>query len=126
MHAPHVSVLQRHVRARALESIYAAVQRVVETESLTALQLKTMGYYYIPFSERGMPMGLAGIVIEPTPELLRLQQKFIDALAPFSESGATPAAYITAPENAHVLKQLIDYVDSYVPKQSGKNHIPSG
>ena len=79
------------------------MQRVFETESLTALQLKTTGYYYISFSERGMPMGLAGIVIEPTPELLRLQQKFIDAVAPFSESDGTPAANITAPENAHVL-----------------------
>jgi hypothetical protein len=124
LHAPHVSVLQRHVRARDLDSIYAAVQRVFETESLTALQLKTTGYYYIPFSEQGMPLGLAGIVIEPTPELLRLQQKVIDAVAPFSESGGTPAAYITAPENAHVLKQMIDYVDSYVPKQSGKNFNP--
>jgi hypothetical protein len=124
LHAPHVSVLQRHVRARDLDSIYAAVQRVFETESLTALQLKTTGYYYIPFSEQGMPLGLAGIVIEPTQELLRLQQKVIDAVAPFSESGGTPAAYITAPENAHVLKQLIDYVDSYVPKRSGKNFNP--
>ena len=100
LHAPHISVLQRHVRARDLESIYAAVQRVLETESLTALQLKTTGYYYLPFAEQGMPMGSAGIVIEPTQELLRLQQKVIDAVAPFSESGGTPAAYITAPENA--------------------------
>ena len=69
-------------------------------------------------------MGLAGIVIEPSAALLRLQQKFIDAVAPFSESGGTPAVYITAPENAHVLQQLIDYVDSYVPKQSGKNFNP--
>ena len=124
LHAPHISVLQRHVRARDLESIYAAAQRVLETESLTALQLKTTGYYYLPFSEQGMPMGSAGIVIEPTQELLRLQQKVIDAVAPFSESGGTPAAYITAPENAPVLQQLIDYVDSYVPKRSGKNFNP--
>ena len=67
LHAPHISVLQRHVRTRDLDSIYVAVQRVFETESLAELQLKATGYYYIPFSEKGMPMGLAGIVIEPTP-----------------------------------------------------------
>jgi hypothetical protein len=66
----------------------------------------------------------AGIVIEPSAALLRLQQKLIAAVAPFSESHGTAAAYITAPENAHVLKQLIDYVDGYVPKQSGKNFNP--
>ena len=70
----------------------AAVQRVFETESLTTLQLKATGYYYLPGVEQGTPMGLAGIVIEPTPELLRLQQKVIDAVAPFSESGGTAAA----------------------------------
>ena len=34
-------------------------------------------------------MGLAGIVIEPSADLLRLQQKLIDAVAPFSERGGT-------------------------------------
>jgi hypothetical protein len=65
-------------------------------------------------------MGLAGIVIAPSAALLRLQQKLIDAVAPSSESGGTAAAYITAPENA---KQLIDYVDSYVPNRAERTSI---
>ena len=123
LHAPHVSVLQRHVRARDLDSVDAAVQRVFETESLTALQLKTTGYYYIPFSEQGAD-GIGRNCHRADSGAATLAAEGIDAVAPFSESGGTPAAYITAPENARVLKQLIDYVDSYVPKQSGKNFNP--
>ena len=124
LHAPHITVLQRHVRTRDLDSMYLAVQRVFETEHLADLQMKATGYYYIPFTEKGASMGLAGIVIEPSADLLRLQQKLIDAVAPFSERGGTAVAYITAPENAHLLKQLIEYVDSYVPEHSGKNFNP--
>lgn len=124
LHAPHITVLQRHVRTHDLASMYLAVARVLETEHLPELQMKATGYCWLPFTEKGVSMGLAGIVIEPSATLLRLQQKFIDAIAPFSESGGTAASYITAPENAHVLRQLIDYVDGYVPRQSGKNFNP--
>jgi hypothetical protein len=124
LHAPHITMLQRHVRTCDLDSMYLAVQRVFETEHLADLQMKATGYYYIPFTEKGASMGLAGIVIEPSADLLRLQQKLIDAVAPFSERGGTAVAYITAPENAHLLKQLIEYVDNYVPEHSGKNFNP--
>ncbi len=69
-------------------------------------------------------MGLAGIVIEPSPDLLRLQQKLIDSIAQFSERGGNAAAYITAPQNAHLLPAMIEYVDGFVPEQSGKNFNP--
>ena len=124
LHAPHITVLQRHVRTGDLASMYLAVERVFETEHPAGVQMKATGYYYIPFTEKGVSMGLAGIVIEPSAALLRLQQKLIDAVAPFSDSGGTAAAYITAPENANVLKQLIDFVDGYVPEHSGRNFNP--
>ena len=113
-----------NVRTRDLDSMYLATQRVFETEHLADLQMKATGYYYIPFTEKGASMGLAGIVIEPSVDLLRLQQNLIDAVAPFSERGGTAVAYITAPENAHLLKQMIEYVDNYVPEHSGKNFNP--
>lgn len=33
-------------------------------------------------------------------------------------------AYITAPENAHLLGQMIEYVDNYVPEHSGNHFNP--
>ena len=75
LHAPHITVLQRHVRTRDLDSMYLAVRRVFETEHLADLPMKATGYYYIPFTEKGASMGLAGIVIEPSADLLRLRQE---------------------------------------------------
>jgi hypothetical protein len=42
--------------------------------------LRAIRHYYIP----SPPIGLAGIVIEPTDGLLRLQQRLIDAIAPYT------------------------------------------
>jgi hypothetical protein len=47
----------------------------------------------------------------------------IDAFAPFAERGGTAAAYITAPENAYLLGQVIEYVDNDVPTHSGHPSI---
>jgi hypothetical protein len=123
LHAPHITMLQRHVRTPDLDSMFLAIQRVFETEHLAELQMKAWDITTSLLRKRGVSMGLAGIVIEPSAALLRLQQKLIDVVAPFSESGGTAAAYITAPENAHVLKQLIDYVDSHVPNRAERTSI---
>ncbi len=124
LHAPHISLLQRHVRTRDLDSVYAAVQRVFESENLADLQMRAIKYYYFPFSVKGAPMGDAGIVIEPSERLIGLQQKLVDAVSEFTEQGGTAAAYITDPKNAEVLKVLIQAVDSFVPKFIGKNYKP--
>ena len=84
LHAPHITVLQRHVRTRDLASLYLAVERVFETEHLAELQIKATGYYHVPYTAKGVSVGLAGIVIEPPAALLRLQQNLIDAVAQFS------------------------------------------
>jgi hypothetical protein len=124
LHAPHVSILQRHVRANDLDSIYSAVLSVFENERLKDLRMRATEYYYIPFEDKGAPMGLAGIVIEPSADLLRLQQKLIDSVARYSERGGNAAAYVTAPKNAYAMKPLIEYVDNFVPEQTGKKFNP--
>ena len=51
---------------------------------------KAFKYYYIPWKD----IGLGGIVVEPTDDLLRLQQELIDAVAPFTEKTGTAAAFV--------------------------------
>jgi hypothetical protein len=69
-------------------------------------------------------VGIAGIVAEPTPELIQLQQDLIVAVAPFTvETGTwTSFAATTAddPNNAG----LIEYVSTYVPKMSREHFNP--
>ena len=121
-HAPHVTVIQRFVRTIDLDKVYAAVARVLADENPTSWEFTATGYYDIPIEN----LGLAGIVIEPTAELLRLQQKLIDAVAPFQSDQGAAEAFALRPDGKPIAQAeaTIDYVTSFVPKYSGINFNP--
>ena len=83
-------------------------------------ELKAYKYYYIPWKN----IGVAGIVIEPTDDLIRFQKKLIDAIAPFAEKTGTAAAFATTAEDPDINQPTIDYVTTYVPDHTGKNFNP--
>jgi hypothetical protein len=64
-HHPHVSLLQQFVRTDDLDKIYAAAQAVFDKQKPRSWALTAFKYYYIP----SPPIGLAGIVVEPTEDL---------------------------------------------------------
>ena len=64
-HHPHISMLQQFVRTADLDKIYAAANKIFASEKPTSWKLKAFKYYYIP----SPPVGLAGIVVEPTARL---------------------------------------------------------
>jgi len=119
-HHPHISMLQRYVRTADLDKVYAAAGKVLADEKVTSWKLKAFKYYYIPWKD----IGLAGIVVEPTDDLLRLQQELINAVAPFTEKTGTAAAYVTTPENPEINQPTIDYVAAFVPEATGKKFNP--
>jgi hypothetical protein len=93
-HAPHVTMLQRFVRAKDFDAVTAA--------------------------QMWNGVALTAIVVERTPELTQLQQKVADALAPFAASGGTEAAFIDTPKGA----DIVPYVETFVPKATGANYFP--
>jgi hypothetical protein len=119
-HHPHISMLQRYVRTADLDKVYAAAGQVLTDEKVTSWKLKAFKYYYIPWKD----IGLAGIVVEPTDDLLRLQQELIEAVAPFTEKTGTAAAYVITPEDPDINQPTIDYVATFVPKETGKKFNP--
>jgi hypothetical protein len=119
-HHPHISILQRYVRTEDLEKVYAAAAAVLANEKPASWKLKAFKYYFIPWKD----IGLAGIVVEPTDNLLKLQQKLIDAVAPFTAQTGTAAAFVTTPDDPGINQPTIDYVETFVPKASGKNFNP--
>ena len=124
-HRPHVTLVQRFVLTENLEKVYAAVDKVFAGANVTGLKLEAFKYYYIPDKD----LGLSGIVIKPTPELLKLEQQVIDAVTPFAVKTGTSAAFVTTPEDPEILPALITYVTEFVPKHSGKNyeaHVTTG
>jgi hypothetical protein len=119
-HRPHISLLQRYVRTADLPEVYAAVRAILERERPVGWQLEATGYYYLNFNN----MALAGIVIQPTPDLRRLQQEIVDAVAPYTRSGGTSAAYVTTPEAPDVNEPTLSYVNAFVPQRTGENFNP--
>jgi hypothetical protein len=119
-HRPHISCLQRYVKTADLDKVYEVVGKVLAEEKPIAWKLRAYKYYYIPW----MDIGLAGIVIEPTADLTRLQQKLIDAVAPFTVATGTAAAFSTPKEDPEINQPTIDYVASFVPDASGKKFNP--
>jgi hypothetical protein len=119
-HQPHISCLQRYVKTADLDKVYEAVGKVLAEEKPTTWKLKAYKYYYIPWKE----IGLAGIVIEPTDDLIRYQQKLIDAVAPFTVETGTAAAFVTTKEDPEINQPTIDYVTKFVPEGTGKKFNP--
>lgn len=120
LHTPHITLIQRYVRTTDLDKVYAAAGNVLTHKKITDWKLKAFKYYFIPNKDTG----LAGIVVEPTADLLKLQQELIDAIAPFTAKTGTVAAFATTPENADIQPALIDYVAAFVPKYSGEHFNP--
>jgi hypothetical protein len=87
---------------------------------VTGWKLKAFKYYYIPWKN----IGLGGIVVEPTDDLLRVQQELMDAVAPFTEKTGTAAAFVTTPEGPEINQPTIDYVAAFVPEATGKKFNP--
>ena len=119
-HQPHISCLQRYVRTADLDKVYEGVGIVLAGETPAAWKLKAYKYYYLPWKE----IGLAGIVIEPSDDLIKFQQKLIDAVAPFTESTGTAAAFVTTKEDPDINQPTIDYVAGYVPNGTGRKFNP--
>jgi len=80
-HAPHITLLQRFVRAKDFDAVTAAPAKVLVAEQLTEMPLNATGYDNVIWGGRAVMV----FIVERTPELRRLHQKVIDAVAPFSE-----------------------------------------
>src|ERR1700761_4910681 len=119
-HAPHISVLQQYVKTASLDQVYSAADKVFANENPTSWKLTAFKYYYLP----DKAIGLGGIVIKPTADLLRLQQALIDAVTPFTAPTGTAAAFVTTPQDPDIVPQLLPYVAEFVPKHSGNHYAP--
>jgi hypothetical protein len=119
-HHAHVSVLQRYVSTSELQQIYEVASKVITEAKPLGWKLTAFKYYYLP----GGPIGLAGIVVQPTAELLALQQALIEAIAPFTLRTGSAAAFYTTPEEADINQPTIDYIAAFVPEATGTHFNP--
>jgi hypothetical protein len=120
-HRPHITLVQRFVRTADLDKVYAAAGKVFAAAHLDTMKLEAFKYYYAPIPPDA---GVAGIVARPTVELLRLQQEVIAAVAPFTVDSGSPDAFATSHHDPVLDGALIQYVSTFVPKQSGEHFNP--
>jgi hypothetical protein len=113
-------MLQQFVRTADLDKVYAAAGSVFEEEKPLNWKLKAFKYYYIP----SPPVGLAGIVVETTPDLLRLQQKLFAAVTPFTVQDGTPAAFVSTEDGRDIQAFLLEYVADFVKIAAGPKFNP--
>lgn len=116
-HVPHISVLQCYVRAQDLDRVIAAVRSVKDP---AGMELETAGYFYVPWQGKA----LAGIVVAPTPELLRYQQAIINAIGSFIAKGGSAEAFVPNEDRARVGDAIVDYVGAFTHQQIGALYGP--
>jgi hypothetical protein len=118
-HHPHVSIFAGFVPTAQLPKVFAAAGGVLAKEKYTTWDLKAFKYYYIPMG----PIGLGGIVVEPTSDLLRLQQELIESVASYTVKSATAAAFYITPAEPDIAPAVIDYIAAFMD-HAGKNFSP--
>ncbi len=119
-HPAHVTLLQRYVRTADLGKLYAAVNKVLVKEKIGGWKLEAFKYSYIPWKT----LGLASIVIRPTDDLLRLQEELIYAVLPFSVATGTAAAFVSTRDERDISQPTIEYVETFVSRQTGSHFSP--
>ena len=121
-HAPHISVMGGYVYTASLDKIYTAAAKVLANEKVTSWKLKAFKYYYMPLKE----IGLGGIVVKPTGDLIRLQKELMDATAPFLAPAwsGTAAAFATTPDASEINQPTIDAVATYLSGHTGEHYSP--
>ncbi len=119
-HRPHITLIQRFVRTAELDKVYAAAGKVLAGANVNSMKLEAFKYYYAPAGDVGVP----GIVAKPTPELVKLQQDLIAAVAPFTVETGPIGAFTAAHDNPATDAAIIQYVSTFVPKMSGANFNP--
>jgi 2'-5' RNA ligase len=123
-HAPHITLLQRFVRTADLDEVARAVTEVLRAEHPAdkdhPWECRAIGYYALADKD----LRLVGIVIEPTEELRRLQQKVIDAVGPFAVEQGTGEAFAPRPDGQEINQLTVDYVNHFIGPRTGPNYHP--
>lgn len=125
-HAPHITLLQRFVRTEDLDQVAKAVcemlrfEHAMKAEKEHPWESKAIGYYALADKD----LRLVGIVIEPTEEMRRIQQRVIEVVEPFAVEKGTRQAFARRPDGGAIGQPTVDYVNSFVGTRTGANYHP--
>lgn len=119
-HTPHITLLQQFVRTADLDEVAKAVTEVLRTEQSKKWESNAIGYYALADKD----LRLVGIVIEPTEDMRRLQQRIIDAVSPFAVEKGTSEAFAPRSDGEPIGQPTVDYVNNFIGPRIGMNYHP--
>jgi len=121
-HAPHMSVIGGYFHSENLDEIFAAASKVLASEKVMSWKLTAFKYYYMPMKE----IGLGGILVQPTPDLIMLQGELFEAIGKFMAPGSsgTAAAFKTTVQDPEINQGTIDAVANYFATHRGEHYSP--
>ena len=121
-HAPHMSVIGGFFHTESLDEVFALASKVLAGEKVMSWKLTAFKYYYIPLKE----IGLGGILVQPTPDLIRLQSELYDAIGKFfaPAGSGSAAAFKTTPDDPEINQATIDAVANYFDSHRGDHYSP--
>lgn len=121
-HAPHISVIGGYFYTANLDELFAAASKVLASEKVMSWKLKAFKYYYIPLKE----IGLGGILVEPTADLIRLQDELFEGIGKFMApaSSGSAAAFKTTGHDPEINQPTIDAVATYFSEHRGEHYSP--
>jgi len=111
-HLPHITLVQQFVRRASLPDLFAAVEVVLGDFSpltLTVSRIETRGE-------------TVQFVIVPHPELQRLHERLLEALAPFDEGDGPAEAFANGDEPPR--PRDLEWVRNYRARASGQAYFP--
>ena len=118
-HLPHVTLVQRYIRASDLEAVKAAIAKALHSEDLAGLRLNSTGYITNTWGQTGIAL----YDVELTPQLRQLESRIVGAIQPFAVTGGTAEAFVRSP-NEQIDPKTIQWVEEFVPVHSGQNYEP--
>jgi hypothetical protein len=119
-HAPHVTLVQCFVREEDVTRVTEALRAMLGRLGTADWQTRATALYALTHEN----LGLMGIVIAPTPDLVRVQAKVIETLHPFLVATGTAEAFAPNADGSLVNQPTVDYVNGFIATRTGNNYHP--
>lgn len=119
-HTPHITILQRFVPLGEVEAVARAVQEAIAQELPVNWKGLATGLYDLAHGD----IGSMGIVIQPSDDWHRLQQRIIEVVAPFAAAQGGAEAFAPRLDGGPISQPTVDYVKAFVGSRTGSNYNP--
>lgn len=119
-HTPHITILQRFVPLADLEAVAHSLREVVTQNLPVNWDSLALGTDVLVHGD----LGAMSIVLQPTEDWLRLQQRIIKVVAPYAVKQGTADAFAPRLDGGSISQPTVDYVNTFVDLRTGRNYNP--